>query len=172
MIILDKVEKESQSEFKELVELLKIKDIQTLFISTSLNQSTNLDLEGCKYNIINKPFNYEDFYKIITNFIEYEYQEDDAQNGFDKSKKVNKESMDANQLKLYNEIIEIWNSVKRALVLENIKIFAKKLKEFASLIDNPELIEYAEQLIDYSNSINIEKIISHLPKLSNLLNIK
>jgi len=80
--------------------------------------------------------------------------------------------MDANQLKLYNEIIEIWNSVKRALVLENIKIFAKKLKEFASLIDNPELIEYAEQLIDYSNSINIEKIISHLPKLSNLLNIK
>jgi len=65
LIILDKVEKESQSEFKELVELLKIKDIQTLFISTSLNQSTNLDLEGCKYNIINKPFSYEDFYNSI-----------------------------------------------------------------------------------------------------------
>ena len=172
LMVLEDFSKENSEKFIELMKLVKDNNIPLLIIASGNLQYSYSDYIS-KYKILNKPFSYEEFCEKIKTFIEHEYIDELSIEISDSIKDYfNFSKLKSADKKEYQEIIESWNNVRKALVLENIKVFAVRLSKFAESINNNELKEYSKKLTEYCNTINIEKIISHLPKLGEILMIK
>jgi len=176
LIILDiSINELKNCKIGDLTEYLASSKIPVIAMSTSIinNKSCKIDIhfEG----FLSKPMKRTDLISMVSKFIKHkkirkkEKQLKSDGQEIQLRKLRNKENFDIIIQQIDNQLIPLWEKAKQDELSDDIEHFTKKLKLIAEEYNINILIIFANNLLDYLNSFDLEEMTKSLNRFPDII---
>lgn len=160
---------------KELTEFLSVSKIPVIAMSTSI-----LNRENCKMAInfqgfLSKPMKRADLISLVSKFIKHKKihkkagQEESGELALELQKLRKQVNFNEIIKQIDNELNPLWEKAKRDELSDDIEHFSKKLKAMAEEYNIQILIKFADNLLDYLNSFDLEEMTKSLKRFPDII---